>query len=87
MVDDETLRLFRLRVQQQQRMRWHVVEYDESVPKALLYQRVRRNRHLIGRGLFPTRPSTTDRWRKMFVDDEGEVRHERADPPSQSRLE
>lgn len=82
MVDDDILRTFRMRVQQHQRQRWRVIEYDESIPEAVVVVTIKAPSGL-GRGL--SQRSVRRTKRRVFVDEDGEVRWENVQPPSSRR--
>jgi hypothetical protein len=76
---EETLRDFRLRLAQQRRQGWHVIEHDEERLHALLFKEESRERAVGGRRT--KRTAVRRSWQRLWVDDRGRVRSGPGEPP------
>ena len=77
---EDTLREFRLRLAQQRRQGWQIVEHDEDRLHALLFKEESRERAVGGRPM--KRTAVRRSWPRLWVDDRGRVRSGPGEPPA-----
>ena len=77
---EDTLREFRLRLAQQRRQGWQIVEHDEERLHALLFKEESRERAVGGRPM--KRTAVRRSWQRLWVDDRGRVKSGTGKPPA-----